>query len=464
MITTIPYTPKALWLFHHGTLALSKVETDGIRIDTEYLQRIKQESQAETNRLMEECRQMDEYKMLVKKFGAQTNIGSDDQVRWLCEELELEIEGRTKTGQMSLSASSLAECDNPFIVARGQIKGMDKAIGTFLKGVENSTDRNGYLHSSFNLHTVNTYRSSSTNPNFQNFPKRKPTMAKLVRTAFIPREEHQLLEVDYGGQEVKLALCYHDDPMMRKYLCEGHGDMHRDVAKEVYMLTDEQMEVGHPNSRPVRDVSKNSGTFPEFYGSYWRDVSRSLWNAIRDRNLMTTQGVSLYKHLRSKGIRELGSGIDRPEPRTFQEHICNWEKMFWNYRFPVYKKWRLDTTASYLKKGYIEYLTGFRVHGILRRNQTFNFPVQGAAFHVLLYSLICLVRELKRRKMRSLCIGQIHDSMVCDVYCDELEEFKELLNECMLVKTREFYPWTAQTPLEIDLSIAPPGGSWWDCK
>ena len=60
---------------------------------------------------------------------------------------------------------------------------------------------------------------------------------KTTRKALYPRPGHQLLEVDYSGLEVRIAACYHKDPVMLKYINTGY-DMHADMAAQIFMIDD----------------------------------------------------------------------------------------------------------------------------------------------------------------------------------------------------------------------------------
>ncbi|MCL2120009.1 MAG: DNA polymerase [Planctomycetaceae bacterium] len=58
--------------------------------------------------------------------------------------------------------------------------------------------------STYARHTVQTYRSSSGNPNFQNLPARDKRMSEIVRRCFIARgPDRHFVEIDFASSEVK---------------------------------------------------------------------------------------------------------------------------------------------------------------------------------------------------------------------------------------------------------------------
>ena len=92
------------------------------------------------------------------------------------------------------------------------------------------------------------------------------------------------------------------------------------------------------------------------------------------------------------------------------------EDDFWNRRFKVYNRWKDKWWEGYQKNGYVSMYTGFRCSGIMRRNECINIPIQGSAFHCLLWSFIQVDKISREQNWKSRLIGQIHDAMVLDVH------------------------------------------------
>ena len=317
--------------------------------------------------------------------------------------------------------------------------------------------------------------NSADSPNFQNIPIRNPDTAKLIRPAFISRDNFQIVETDYSGIEVHGAAWYHKDPVMLKYLSnkeeDKYGnplkDMHRDMARQCYILPKEELywkkdKADAKRIKNIRYCGKNMFVFPEFYGDYYIDCAEALWNAISRMNLTTRDGVSLYAHLAEKGVSKLGLCNPDKEPRkgTFEHHIQSVEHDFWNNRFTVYNKWRKNWYYKYKDRGWFDNLTGFRFNGHFKRNEVINYPVQSVAFHCLLWSLIRLQKLLKKYNMKSLIIGQIHDSIVADVYKKELKNYLELCQQIMVDDLKKHWKWIL-TPIDIEAEVAPVGGNWY---
>lgn len=451
------YTQQGRELMHQGTQALARVESVGMRIDTDYLKQQIVEVGETIKQLRQELEESDVWKWWKRRFREKANIGSRAQLGTvLFDELELPCSRFTASGRPSTDESDLEAIDHPFVSSYLKIEKLKKLHSTYLKGIYREVEDDGFLHPSFNLNQARSYRSSSSNPNFQNIPIRNPEIAKIIRKAFIPRKNHIFLECDYSAIEVRVAACYHQDPTMLKYIETNH-DMHKDMAVACFKLRPEEV------TKQARHAAKNGFVFAEFYGDYYRKIAPNLWSMIQRNNLKTVSGVGLYEHLKQNGIAQLGACDTKmsPVPGTFEHHLLRVEKRFWEKQFPVYKEWKDDWWDRYCKAGWFPTFTGFAIHGVFSRNEVINYPIQGSAFHCVLWSLVKLVKWLVKEKLDSYVIGQIHDSMVMDVHKDEFDYVIEKVNHVMTQDVRKHWPWLI-TPLEIEAEAS--NKNWFEKK
>jgi DNA polymerase-1 len=472
-----PATPEAYKLFHEGVQTLARVEHNGIKIDLDYLTKAEKGLDQKIKDIGAHLYDSEVYEIWRKLYGKKTNIDSADQLgRVLFDELKIPYVGeRTATGKYSTDDEVLRTIDLPWVKKYLQRKKYYKARHTFLANIRNETV-DGLLHPFFDLHTVQTFRSSSRSPNFQNFPSRDPEITKIIRTCFIAREGRQLLEMDFSGIEVRIACVYTKDPRLIDDFTTPGKDPHRDTAAQLFCLPVEFLKANADwAKKTVRDWAKNRFVFPEFYGSVHFQCAPHIWESIIEKGtdgykFNLPDGTSIKKHLARKGIKELGEvhpdvikeqGGTRAG--TYVHHVKKVEEDFWNNRFKGYTQWKKDWYAAYLKAGGFHTLSGFKVEGVMKRNEVLNYPIQGFAFHCLLWTLIQLDKWLRKNKMKSLIVGQIHDSMVLDAVPKEvpiiLEKVKELVSQglprhwpCIIV------------PMEIEAELCPVGGSWYDKK
>ncbi len=454
-----PITDKAYNLFHQGCIALSQVEANGIRIDVDYLNRAIENTTAKLDSLSDKMKKDEIFKIWKKQYGSRTNMGSRQQLgKILFDVMDYDCPSFTKTERYQVNEIVLASLKIPFTNQLLKIEKLKHARNTYLRGILKHTV-DGYLHPFFSLNLVKSMRGSSSDPNFQNIPIRDPKISKLVRRAFISRDNYQIVEADYSGVEICAATCYHHDPRMISYIKNKKKDLHRDMAMQIYKLKKEQI------NKEIRYCGKNMFIFPQFYGDWYLSCAQHLWKAISQLHLRTTEGIGLKKHLKRKGINKLG----RCNPKlpalsgTFEKHLQEVEDDFWNRRFQVYGQWKKDWWEEFNRKGYFDTLTGFRIEGFLNRKEVINYPVQGSAFHWLLWSLIRIQKLLNKYKMKSLIVGQIHDSIVADVYKKERRDYLEICKQVMTIDIRKHWKWIC-VPLSIEAEVAPVGGSWYEKK
>lgn len=456
-------TADAYQLMHEGSIALAQVESNGVRIDTKYLDNklveIKKEIKVRTLELQED----EVWTKWKRHFGNDSNLDAPKQLAKIMFGVlgYKSIRKTDTTGEDAADEEAFKHIDLPFMKEYIALKKLKKLDSTYLRGIYREVC-DGLLHASYNLHIAITYRSSCDTPNFQNIPVRNPEIAAMIRRCFIARKGRRCIgEIDFKGIEVGVGTCYHKDKNMIRYVTDPTTDMHRDSAMEIYLLTAKQV------SKTTRYCAKNMFVFPEFYGSYYVQCAEHLWEAIPHLKLVVEgTETSLKEHLRSKGIKKLGKcdPDQSPEPGTFEYHIQQVEKILWEKRFPQYAKWKKSFYSDYLRTGEFDFYTGFKVRGgPYKRNQVVNSPIQGSAFHCLLWCLIRLQNWLTRNNMGTLIVGQIHDSMILDFVEDEIPRVLRKFNKIVTEELPRAFPWI-NVPMSTEVEIAPVGGSWHDKK
>ncbi len=441
-----PTIRDAYQLFHEGCQALAVVESNGIRIDVDRLDRTIEETATNIRQLKTDLKKDEVWKVWRWRFGEKASLGSRQQLgKVLFKEMGYKAKSRTKTGLAQVNEETLTELDLDFTRDYQRMMRLEKLLSTYLKGVRSEVV-DGLLHMVFNLHLVRTFRSSCDSPNLQNIPIRDKETGKLIRSCFIPRDGHVLVEVDFSALEFRVAACFWKDEAMIAYASDSTKDIHRDVAGECYMLDEVPKD--------IRFYTKNQFVFPELYGSYYVNCARNLWDVIGTADLKTVGGVPLREHLTNQGITKLGKCDSKQKPRkgTFEKHIKEVEENF-NSRFPQWSSRKHQWWKKYQSRGRFRTMTGFECSGVMSRNDVYNYPIQGPAFHLLLWSLIRLVKQIRKRKMKTKVVGQIHDAILSDVPENELDDYLVMVKQIMTVAVRKHWKWIV-TPLEIEAEIA----------
>jgi len=453
-MTISPQSYAAYQLLHDGILALGRAEQVGIRVDVPYIERTQTELTARIASIRDEFKDTPFYREWQKASDKDdVNIDSHVQLRdFLYDVKQYTPTKLTAKGSGSTDKESLKQLNIPELNRLLETKKLKK-LWDVLNDFYNE-QVNGVIHPFFSLNNVISYRSSSDSPNFQNIPIRDEESMNICRNALYPRPGHQLLEVDYSGLEVHIAACYHQDRTMLKYINNPESDMHRDMAIQIFKL-DAYDDHKH---KTLRKAAKNGFVFPQFYGDYYVNCAKNLacnWGQLPQGRWQEGQGIllgdiPLADHMIAVGFRNL---------KQFTAHIERIERDFWDNRFKQYARWKRRWWETYQRTGYIDLYTGFRCQGVMRRNDCVNYPVQGAAFHCLLWSFIQLDRIMREEQWKTRLIGQIHDAIVLDVHPDELEYVTKVIHRVTCDDLPRAWDWII-VPLEIEMDVCPVDGSW----
>jgi len=431
--------------FLKGLIALSNAEDHGIRMDENYYNRTHSELTERIKTLEKELLTSKEAQLFREKTRRPLNLKSVKDLRELFYDiLKLEPVKLTAKGGPSVDHDVLVTMGNEFASKLAELRKCLKLRDTYLSQFRREIV-NGKMYPTFNLHVARTYRSSSELPNFQNIPKRDKEAEKVTRSGILPSPGFRICEVDYSAIEVRIAACFTCDPVLVAYINDPNSDMHRDQAKELFIVDDNQV------TKELRYYAKNGFVFPEFYGSYYKSCARNLWEEVVEGGVVTGEGITVKEHLKREGIKSY---------EDFERHVQEVEERFWE-RFKVFKQWQEDVVEFYKRKGCVEMFFGFRRSGYLSRNQIINTPIQGTAFHCLLWSLITLDEIRRKEGWRTSFMGQIHDSIVIDMDPLEQDYVLEVIHRVMCEDIRKEHPWII-VPLEIEVELAPIDRSWYE--
>ena len=265
---------------------------------------------------------------------------------------------------------------------------------------------------------VATGRISSTEPNLQNIPVRME-LGRLIRKVFIPEDGYVFVDADYSQIELRvLAHCSGDAELIQAY--REARDIHRITASQVFHT-------------PFDEVT---------------DLQRLNAKAV---NFGIVYGISSF------GLSQ-DLSISRKEAAEYIERYFE--------TYPGIKGFLDDTVAHAKEMGYVVTLFGRRrpvpelsSSNFMQRQfgerVAMNSPIQGTAADIMKIAMIAVDRELKRRKMKSRLVLQVHDELLIEAWKEELTEVQEILKDCMM-KAADM-----DVPLEIDMHT---GANWYEAK
>ena len=371
---------------------LVDMEYEGIAVDVDFLNDYSKQLEKDAKKAEES---------VYKQAGVRFNLASPKQLgEVLFDKLKLDPSAKkTKTGQYQTGEDvllKLAVKGHQIVDDILAFRELTKLKSTYVDALPQLINpKTGRVHTTYGQAVAVTGRLASNNPNLQNIPVRTER-GKEIRKAFIPRNsKHVLLSADYSQIELRIVASISGDKNMCKAFKDG-TDIHTATASRVYNVSEKEV------TKEMRYKAK-SVNFGIIYGQGAFGLADNL-------------------------------GITRTEAK---EIIDNYKK-----QFPGIQKY-MDDTINYAREhGYVQTLMGrkrwlrdinsanFTVRGFAERN-AINSPIQGTAADMIKLAMQKIAAAIKKEKMQSRMILQVHDELVFDATKPEVKELKPLIIECM---------------------------------
>ncbi len=370
---------------------LVDMEAEGVRIDAETLGRFSIELEKQMAVLEKRVHEL---------AGGPFNLNSPKQLgELLFDKLKLTDKAKkTKTGQYATDEQTLVNLSGEHEIVRAllEFRTLTKLKSTYADALPQSiSKKTGRVHTNFQQAATATGRLASNNPNLQNIPIRTE-LGQEIRRAFVPRDEHHtLLSADYSQIELRIIAALSKDAAMLEAFASGE-DIHTATAARVY---------GVALSKVTGDQRRNAKMV----------------------NFGIIYGISAFGLSQRLGI-----------PRKEAAEII--EQYFGSY--PGIRKYLDDTIEFARKTGYVETVSGRRrfIRDINSANGTvrggaerfaINTPIQGTAADMIKLAMSAIRSDLRKRKLKSKLILQVHDELVFDLFNGEEEQLRELVQDRM---------------------------------
>lgn len=390
---------------------LADMEFEGVKIDTTALAKMSDELKIESERVQRE---------IFELAGTEFNIGSPKQLGdVLFERLKLiEKPKKTKTGQYATGEDVLLGLAPKHAIAKKilDFREYEKLRSTYVDALPKMISKmDGRVHTDYRQAWAVTGRLSSNNPNLQNIPIRTEK-GRAIRKAFIARsDEFRFMSADYSQIELRIAASFAKDATMIEAF-RNKRDIHTTTAAKVFKVDLEN--VTGDMRRKAKEVN-----FGILYGSTAFGLSQNL-------------------------------GIARSEAAEIIQSYFT--------EFSAIKRYMDDAINTAREKEFVETILGRRryLRDINSRNVTtrgfaernaINAPIQGSAADIIKIAMVNIHRWLKKEKLRSRMIMQVHDELVFDVHKDEVDVVKS--NVVTLMK----HAVCLEVPMEVEVGV---GENW----
>ena len=298
-----------------------------------------------------------------------------------------------------------------FLTKISRLNAVSVYLDSFVKGIKTWTRSSGFLHTNFNQCQTATGRLSSSNPNFQNQPKRGFPIRKCVVSRF---ENGLITEADYSGLE---------------WVCAG------DLSRDPQIIADIQNG---------KDVHTQTATI--IHQCDASEVTKDMRSNCKKFTFAPTYG---------------GMGANEAP------HVQVYFKEF----FKIYSglaKWHKTLTDGVLQNGIVQTPSGRQFHWpeakrygngrISNQTQVVNYPVQSWGNDLVQLACIRTQNQFDQTQMKSKMILSVHDSIVIDTHPDEVRKVETILTWAMkdvLKEAAERWSHEFVLPLEIEITSGP---------
>lgn len=277
---------------------------------------------------------------------------------------------------------------------------LTKLNSTYIEGLlrltEAASGRSdiGRVHSTFDQVATATGRISSSEPNLQNIPVRTAE-GREIRQAFLPREGWVLLDADYSQIELRLMAHFSGDEAMLDAFRTGQ-DVHARTASEIFDVPLDQVD----------------------------STLRSNAKAVNFGIIYGISGFGLSRN----------TGVSQQEARSFISRYFA--------KYPGVKRFMDTAVEDGQQNGYALTLMGRRRYlpeltasnAMVRefgKRAAMNTPVQGTAADIIKLAMVRVDEALRREKLQSRLILQVHDELLLECPPEEVETAARILQEAM---------------------------------
>ncbi len=392
----------------------------GVRVDLEKADNIKNSLIHKEKKILHKIKAL---------TGVDVEIMAARSIAKAFDKLKLPYDRTEKSKEPSFTKNFLQNHPHELPKAIAEARELNKAHSTFIDSITKHAV-NGRIHADINQirsdqgGTV-TGRFSMSNPNLQQIPARHPELGPLIRSIFIPEDNHTWGSFDYSQQEPRILVHYAKlqnltgvDEIVDAYNA-GDADFHQVVAD---MAGIERKQAKTINLGLMYGMGKNK--------------------LMAELGLMkdSAEKLILQYHSKAPFVKQLMDNVsrkanDRGKIRTLLGRACHFD-LWQPVQFGVHKPLPLEQA----RKEYDEPLKRAFTYKAL------NKLIQGSAADMTKKSMVALYEN------GIIPHIQIHDEVDISVESDEkAEEIIEIMESAVTLKV----------PNKVDYEQ---GKNWGDIK
>lgn len=392
---------------------LTEMEKQGVKVETKALEEYGKELEEKLQKRIERIYEL---------AGTEFNINSTKQLgEILFEKLGLPVIKKTKTGY-STDAEVLERLEpyHEIVSELLHYRQLAKLMSTYVEGLKKEIrEDTETIHTYFRQTITATGRLSSQFPNLQNIPIRLEEGRK-IRQIFVPfHEDAVILSADYSQIELRvLAHLSQDERLIEAF--ERDMDIHTKTAMDVFGVSEDEVDANM--RRQAKAVN-----FGIIYGISDYGLSQNLNIPRKAAAQFIEQYFKVFQGVR----RYMDEIVEKARRDGYVSTLLNRRRYLPEIR-----------SSNYNKRSFAE-------------RTAMNTPIQGTAADVIKLAMVKMAERLRKEKLKSRMLLQVHDELVFEVPLAELDTVRELVGEVMENAVQ------LSVPLKVDISY---GKNWYEAK
>ncbi len=398
-----------------------KVELNGVKIDTEYLEDLEYDLEKKivvaTKEVAQTVKTVWNPLQYAKDTGAKATVAtafnqsSPKQLKWLLETVTNKKLPGTDKETLADLFEEVGE-QYPVVSAIRDLRKLNKYMDTYVAGFRDLLCPDGRIHGTYNLHGTETGRLSSSEPNMQNIPR-----DKTIKNLIVAPEGYKLVQLDYSQAELRVLAYLSKDKFLTRVYQEDH-DLHDAVATQMF----------GPNFTKEQRVQAKTINFGVAYG-------RGPANIAKVFHLSMSEAKALINN--------------------------------WFAQMPQVKAWIDNQRSMVLKNITPTTPLGRERHFVVTyealnhiQNEYVNFPIQSIASDMTMLSLIAIQDWIEENGYQNdvRIVLSVHDSIVLEVMDDD-DLVREVVETAVKIMhdTPDKYLKDNEVPFKADAEV---GYAW----
>uniref|UniRef100_A0A6M3KIJ1 DNA-directed DNA polymerase n=1 Tax=viral metagenome TaxID=1070528 RepID=A0A6M3KIJ1_9ZZZZ len=399
------YKTNRIRLYEDITLPSNKILTKmslrGVKIDIPTLLETDKQYEIKGERALKKVISLPGIRECENHFKRIFNPKSALMIKWLLlDYYKLPVIKTTKKDNPSISKKEMEiyaeEYKNPYCKIMEKYRSIQTIRSNFLSGSIPKLN-NGIAHTIYSLHSTETGRPNSKEPNLLNIPRDLE-----IKKCYVARDGYSFVLGDESQLEMRIGSVVYDEPRLIAICNDLDRDIHSNITAKAFRKS-----------------------YDEVYNGY--KAGDVKWTELRVKGKSVGFGVFYQQGATSLAYQ---LGIKEEEAQRFiDEFFINFPDLYSNIE---------KVKKLVIEQGYLDNYFGFRRTWKYHREEdkatlreAVNEQIQSLAWNLIQLCLIQIDKELRKRKLKSELILQVYDSIIVEAPDEEIDEVAHIMKEIM---------------------------------